>query len=212
MTTRPRATSAPSRSRIGTVVFDLGGVLIDWDPRHLSRGVFDDDDAMERFLAEICTLQWHFRHDAGVPFAESIPVLCQEFPEHDELIRLWATRYMDMIAGEIPGVSDVVRELHDRGTRLYVLSNMPSEAWQPINDLFDWLSLFDGAVVSGDEKIVKPDPAIYRILLDRFDVDPSTAAFVDDRQENVAAADAIGFHAIRFTDAAALRRSLDLPA
>ena len=194
------------------VVFDVGGVLVDWDPRHLYRGVFDDDEAMERFLAEVCTLQWHFRHDAGVPFAESIPALCEEFPEHDDLIRMWATRYMDMVAGEIPGVSQVLRELHDAGTRLYVLSNMPSEVWPAISELFDWFSLFDGAVVSGDEKLVKPDPAIYRVVVDRFGVDPATAAFVDDRPPNVAAASALGFEGILFTDVTALRRALDLPA
>lgn len=190
------------------MIFDVGGVLVDWDPRHLYRDEFDDVDEMERFLAEVCTWEWHHGHDAGVPFAESIPALANAFPEHAPMIRLWEERYGDMIAGEIPGVVDVLRDLHAQGTRLLVLSNMPSEVWKPLTARFDWFELFDGWVVSGDEKLVKPDPAIYRILLERFGVDPTTSVFVDDREENVAAAVSLGFEAILFRDATSLRRSL----
>ena len=198
--------------KIDAAVFDLGGVLVDWDPRHLYRRVFDDEDEMERFLAEVCTLTWHFQHDIGVPFSETIPALCEQFPEHAELIRLWDARYLEMVGGEVPGSLDVVRALHERGTRLYVLSNMPASVWGPLNQMFDWLDLFDGAVISGQERVVKPDPAIYALLVDRFGVEPTSTAFVDDRPENVDAADALGFRAIRFTDATSLRAALDLPA
>ncbi|HEX4904182.1 MAG TPA: HAD family phosphatase [Acidimicrobiales bacterium] len=191
-----------------TVVFDVGGVLVDWDPRHLYRKVFDSDEEMEGFLAEVCTWEWHHRHDAGVPFAESIPALTAAFPEHADLIAMWETRYGEMIPGEIPGTADVVRDLHAADHRLLVLSNMPSEVWTPLIERFDWFSLFDGWVVSGHEKIVKPDPAIYRILIERFDVDPAASVFIDDRQENVDAAAALGFEAVLFTDAESLRRSL----
>ena len=193
-----------------TVVFDLGGVLVDWDPRHLYRSQFDEEDEMERFLTEVCTWEWHHRHDAGVPFAESIPALTSAFPTHAPLIRLWDERYMDMIRGEVPGVVDVVRDLHARRTRLLVLSNMPSEVWPQLQERFDWLGLFDGSVVSGDEKVVKPDPAIYRILVDRHGVDPASTAFVDDREENVEAAAALGFDVVLFRDAASLREALGL--
>lgn len=192
------------------VIFDVGGVLVDWDPRHLYRKVFEDSMEMERFLAEVCTWEWHHRHDAGVPFAESIPALSNAFPEHEQMIRLWDERYLDMIVGEIDGVVEVVRDLHAEGTRLLLLSNMPSEVWTPLTERFDWFELFDAAVVSGDEKIVKPDPAIYRILVDRHGVDPGSTAFVDDREENVEAAAALGFDAVLFTDASALRTSLGL--
>lgn len=195
---------------IETVVWDVGGVLVDWDPRHLYRKVFDDDAEMEQFLAEVCTWEWHHQHDVGVPFSESIPALAGAFPEHRSLIAMWSARYLEMVAGEVPGVVDVLRELHAAGTRLLVLSNMPAEVWQPLAAAFDWFSLFSGAVVSGHEKLVKPDPAIYRILVDRFGVDPATTAFVDDRAENVEAACALGFAGIRFTDAASLRRELGL--
>ena len=191
-----------------TVVFDVGGVLVEWDPRHLYRSRFETEEEMEAFLAEVCTWEWHHRHDKGVPFAESIPALSAAFPEHAEAIALWASHYQEMVPGEVSGTADVVRDLHAAGDRLLVLSNMPSEVWAPLTERFDWFSLFDGEVVSGDEKVVKPDPAIYRILIERFDVDPTTSVFVDDRQENVDAAAALGFDAVLFTDAASLRASL----
>ena len=225
---------------VETVVFDVGGVLVDWDPRHLYRSEFRCEDEMERFLAEVCTWEWHHRHDAGVPFAESIPALADAFPAHASMIRLWDERYMDMVPGEIPGVVDVVRDLHARGTRLLVLSNMPAEVWPQLTNRFEWFELFAtkgddylrlaererlrlgvpelppevvvslrrGCVVSGVEKVVKPDPAIYRVLVDRHGVDPASAAFVDDRPENVEAASALGFDGVLFTDAASLREAL----
>lgn len=190
------------------MIFDVGGVLVDWDPRHLYRGEFDTEEEMERFLAEVCTWEWHHRHDAGVPFAESIPALAVAFPEHAAKIRLWHDRYLDMVAGEIPGTVDVVRDLHARGDRLLVLSNMPSEVWPPFLERFEWLELFDGAVISGDEQVVKPDPAIYGVLVERFGVLPSESVFIDDRVENVDAAAALGFDAVLFTDAESLRARL----
>lgn len=192
------------------MIFDVGGVLLDWDPRHLYRDEFSSDEEMERFLATVCTWEWHHRHDAGVPFAESVPALAVAFPEHASKIRLWDARYLDMIAGEIPGIVDVVRALHARGDRLLVLSNMPSEAWPMIVSRFEWFTLFDGAVISGDEKVVKPDPAIYGVLVDRFGVVPSASFFVDDRIENVDAARSLGFDAVLFTDAPSLRSHLGL--
>ena len=195
---------------ITNAVFDLGGVLIEWDPRHLYRNLFDSEDEMERFLAEVCTWEWHHRHDAGVPFAESIPALAAAFPEHAEHIAMWEKRYGEMIPGEIAGTADVLRELRARGDRLLVLSNMPSEVWAPLTERFDWFDLFEGWVVSGDEKVVKPNRAIYRVLIERFGVDPHVSVFIDDREENVEAARALGFDAVLFTDADDLRQSLDL--
>ena len=194
-----------------TVVWDLGGVLLDWDPRHLYRTVFDDDAEVERFLTEVCTWEWHHRHDAGVPFAESIPAHCAEHPEHAAHIRLWETRYLDMIAGEIEGSVAVLRDLHDRGVRQLALTNMPVEVDALLRERFDWFAIFDGVVVSGAERVVKPEPAIYRILVERHAVDPSATSFVDDRPENVDAARALGFDAILFTDPGALRRALQMP-
>ena len=191
---------------IDTVVFDVGGVLVDWDPAHLYRQVFGEDDAaLRRFLDEVCTWEWHHEHDRGARFADTIPARCEQFPDDAEHIRLWETRYLDMVGGEIAGMQALVRGLHEDGRRLLILSNMPSEVWPPLVRRFPWLDeLFDGAVISGDEGVVKPDPAIYRALIDRHGVDPARTAFVDDRAENVEAAAALGFTAIRFTDAASL--------
>jgi 2-haloacid dehalogenase len=193
-----------------TVVFDVGGVLVDWDPRHLYRQVLGSDEEVEHFLAEVATWAWHTQHDLGRPMAETIPELIAEHPDHAEAIALWHSRYHDMVAGEVPGSIDVVRELHAAGVRLLVLSNMPADVLHVI-EAFEWLDLFDGVVVSGQEGVIKPDPAIYRILVDRHGVDVATTAFVDDRIENVEAAAALGFHAVHFTDAAALRDELGLP-
>jgi 2-haloacid dehalogenase len=192
---------------IEAVVFDIGGVLVDWDPRHLYRQVLASDDEVERFLAEVCTWPWHTQHDLGRPMAETIPELSAQFPEHAAAIALWHDRYGDMIAGEVPGTVDVVRDLHAAGTRLLVLSNMPADVLH-VFDRFDWFDLFDGIVVSGHERVIKPDPAIYQVLVDRHGAEPSTTAFVDDRIENVEAATALGFRGIHFTDAAALRAEL----
>lgn len=194
--------------RLEAAVFDVGGVLLDWDPRHLYRDVFETEAEMDRFLADICTRDWHMQHDAGVPFAETIPAHCGRFPEHAELIRMWEHRYLDMVAGEVPGTVDVLRALHERGTRLYVLSNMPTDVWPQLSAAFDWFDLFDGAVISGAEKVMKPHAAIYEVLHTRFGVDPTTAVFVDDVEANVAAATALGFTGIRFTNATDLRAAL----
>ena len=189
---------------IDTVVFDVGGVLLDWDPAHLYREVLTDDE-MARFLTEVCTWDWHHQHDRGVPFSETIPALCERFPDDAEHIALWQTRYADMVAGEVDGMGAVLDELRADGLRLLILSNMPGEVWPALTERHPILAGFDGAVISGDEGVVKPDPAIYRTLIDRYDVDPTRAAFVDDRDENIAAAAALGFTAIRFTDVASLQ-------
>lgn len=181
-------------------MFDVGGVLLDWDPAHLYREVFGDDEpALRRFLDEVCPWVWHHEHDKGARFVDTIPARCERFPDDAEHIRLWASRYADMVAGEVAGMRAVVDALRADGVRLLILSNMPSEVWPDLVDRHEILAPFEGAVISGDEGVVKPDPAIYRVLIERFDVDPRTAAFVDDRQENVDAASALGFTAVLFT-------------
>jgi len=191
-------------SAIDTVVFDVGGVLLDWDPAHLYRDILDERE-MARFLGEVCTWDWHHQHDRGVPFSETIPALSDRFPDDAEHIRLWSSRYADMVAGEIDGMRDVVDALRADGLRLLILSNMPSEVWPGLVERHPILRAFEGAVISGDEGVVKPDPAIYRVLIERFGVDPTGAVFVDDRAENVEAAAALGFTAILFEGAARLQ-------
>ena len=191
-----------------TVVFDLGGVLVDWDPRHLYRGLFDDAAAMERFLGEVCTPEWNLAQDAGRSWAEATALLRARHPGQAALIDAYHHRWPEMIAGDIPGTVAILRALHAAGTPLYALTNWSAETFPVAQARFDFLGLFRGIVVSGTERVVKPDPAIYRLLLDRFGLDPARCVFVDDNPANAAAATALGLHGIAFTTPEALAAAL----
>jgi 2-haloacid dehalogenase len=191
------------------VVFDLGGVLIDWDPRHLYRKLFAGDEAaMEHFLANVCTHDWNRRQDAGRSFAEGARVLKDLHPDKAALIDAYGTRFGEMIAGPITGSVEILRELKDRGTRLYGLSNWSSETYPPAFARFGFLRWFEGILVSGDVKLIKPDPRIFGLLIERFAIDPLRTVYIDDVEANTAAARVFGFHAIHFTDPMALRAEL----
>jgi len=190
---------------IDTVVFDLGGVLIDWDPRHLYRQLFSDTDEMERFLAEVCSLEWHGRFDEGRPIAEGIEELVARHPELEPLIRAYGERWQDMFAGEVPGSVPVLEELAAAGVRLLAITNWPGETFPAARARFPFLARFEAIVVSGDERVRKPDPRLFSVLVERYGVDPPAALFVDDAPANVEAAAALGFRTARFTDAVALR-------
>ncbi|MGC2414676.1 MAG: HAD family phosphatase [Stellaceae bacterium] len=191
------------------VVFDLGGVLIDWDPRHLYRKLFaGDDEAMEQFLATVCTPEWNRRQDAGRSFAEGARLLKLEHPERGELIDAYGARFDEMMAGPIAGSVEILSELKDRGTRLYGLSNWSSETYPPALMRFGFLQWFEGILISGEAKLIKPDPRIFELLLERFAIDPRRAVFIDDVAINAAAARPFGMHAIHFTNPAALRAEL----
>jgi 2-haloacid dehalogenase len=194
--------------RLDTVVFDLGGVLIDWDPRHLYRELFADEDEMESFLAEVCSMDWHRRFDAGRPIADGIAELVDRYPDHEAMIRAYGDRWQDMFAGEVPGSVAVLEELGAAGVRLLAITNWPGETFPAARERFPFLGRFEGVVVSGDEGVTKPDPRLFGILMDRHGVDPSGSLFVDDAPANVEAAAALGFATERFTDASALRARL----
>jgi 2-haloacid dehalogenase len=193
---------------IGAVVFDLGGVVIDWNPRHLFRELFTDAEEVEYFLAEICTLEWHAQHDQGRDMAETIPVLCERHPAYASHISAWRERYVDMVDGYIEGMPDLLDELRAAGVPRYALSNMPAEVIGELRAAFPLLDLFDGVIVSGEELVAKPDPEIYRLLSRRFQLDPATTVFVDDMAVNVDAAWQLGFRAVRFESATNLRQAL----
>jgi 2-haloacid dehalogenase len=182
-----------------TVIFDLGGVLIDWDPRHLYRKMFDDDVAMERFLGEICNIEWIHQLDAGLPFDKGVAMLSNRYPHMSTYIEAYWKRWPEMIPGAIDGSVDILRALESRGVPLYALSNWSVETWPHARDRFDFLDLFDGMVISGFEGTKKPDSAIFEILTQRHAIAPADAIFVDDRPENVAAAMRLGFRGVRFT-------------
>lgn len=202
-------------SQPGAVVFDLGGVLIDWNPRHLYRQLFESEAEMERFLAEVCTLEWNAKLDAGASWSEAIEALSREHPNQADLVRAYRTRWSEMLGGSVPGTLDVLRQLKRAGIPVYALSNWALETYAETRALFPFLDEFDGVVISGEVGVGKPDPAIFRHLCERYLLAPETTVFIDDWERNVEAATRLGFVAIRFRDAtqlAAELRALGLPA
>jgi 2-haloacid dehalogenase len=198
-------------SRRTTVVFDLGGVLVDWDPRHLYRKLFPDDAAgMERFLAEVCTSEWNLQQDAGRSWAEAVTLLKGKHPDQATLIDAFHQRWPEMLAGPIEGTVAILRELRDIGTPLYALTNWSHETFPIALKRFEFLDWFRGIVVSGQEKLVKPDPRIYQLLMERHGLQPEDIAYVDDNLRNAEAATALGMHGIHFIGPTALRKELTL--
>lgn len=199
--------SPPARAP-DTVIFDLGGVLIDWNPRHLYRQLFDDHDEMERFLAEVCSPQWNERQDAGRPWHEAVAELSALHPARAELIAAYHHRWEETLGGPIEASVRILEELHAQGVRLYALTNWSQETFPIALQRYAFLQRFAGILVSGHERLVKPDAAIFELLLSRYAIDPARAVFIDDAPRNVHAAAALGLHALQFRDAAALRAEL----
>ncbi|BCA59343.1 HAD family hydrolase [Sphingomonas sp. HMP6] len=188
------------------VVFDVGNVLYDWNPRFLYERLTPPGPALDAFLRDVATKDWHFQHDAGRPFAETSAELSATHPDHADLIAQWGPRFTEQLGDMLPDMRDLVLELDTVGVPLYAITNFSGEFWPPFRareaDLFD---RFKGIVVSGDELLTKPDPAIYRLALDRFALGAPDCVFVDDRADNVAGAQNVGMEAVLFTDATALR-------
>ncbi len=191
------------------VVFDLGGVLIDWDPRYLYRKLLADEAAVEEFLATVCTPEWNAELDRGRPFAEGVAELVERYPVHAAAITAYHERWSEMLGGDIGGSVELLAELRATGVPLYALTNWSAETFGIARERFEFLSWFDGVLVSGEERMIKPDPAIFRLLLDRFGLDPQATLYVDDSPANVAAAGDLGFDAVRFTGPEQLRRDLE---
>lgn len=191
------------------VIFDVGHVLYDWDPRYFYRRLIDDDRALDAFLRDVCTLDWHFQHDLGRPFAETSAELIERHPAQADLISAWGPHFTQQIGDPLPGMPAIVDALEAAGVPMFALTNFSQEFWRPFRAREAWLfDRFQGFLVSGEEGLVKPDPAIYALALDRFGLEPADAFFIDDRETNVAAAQAMGIHARLFTGADALRRDL----
>jgi 2-haloacid dehalogenase len=191
------------------VIFDLGGVLIEWDPRHLYRKHFGGDDAaMEEFLRAVCSPEWNRGQDAGRSFAEGAGLLKALHPDKAELIDLYRARFDEMMPGPIAGSVAILAELRRRGTPLYALSNFSAETYPSTFARFEFLRWFRGIVISGEVRAIKPEPEIYRALIETYAIDPQRAVFIDDVALNAEAATAFGIHAIHFTTPAALRAEL----
>ncbi|MDR0510721.1 MAG: HAD family phosphatase [Rikenellaceae bacterium] len=194
---------------IETIVFDFGGVLIDWNPRHYYRDVFADDARMEVFLSEICDDEWNARLDRGSSFAvETERLKARQPAEWHPYIDAYAQGWVRMLGGAIEGSVEILRSLKGR-YRLYGLTNWSAETFPVARAKFGFLGLFDGIAVSGEEGMIKPDPEFFRLLCSRYNVAPEKSIFIDDNARNVEAANALGFNAIRFTSPEALRQGLE---
>jgi FMN phosphatase YigB (HAD superfamily) len=193
---------------VHAVLFDYGNVLVRWDPRNLYRKIFSEPSEMERFLAEVCTLDWHRRHDAGATMAETTADLAQRHPGCADWIVAWDRRFGEMVDGEIDGMGAVVDELGAAGVRLSMLTNMPADKTDDCFKPFTRLGAFDPIIVSGLEQVSKPDPQIYELALSRMRASAGEVLFVDDSPRNVAAAVRLGMRGHVFVDAPTLRLAL----
>lgn len=193
---------------IEAVVFDVGRVLYRWRLSALFDAIIDDPAERAFVLAEVVTEQWHFEHDQGRPLSEMVPERKALFPDHAQWIDAYATRFNETIPGPVAGSHEIVHDLNAAGVPLYAITNFGSEFWdvfRPTAPIFD---LFEDIVVSGKERLAKPDPAIFALAARRFGRDPRTMLFIDDNTDNVDAARACGWHAHHFVDAPALRANL----
>lgn len=193
---------------ISAVVFDLGGVLIDWDPRYLYRQLFADRDEMEDFLSRICTPDWHRAHDLGGDITESCERLARQHPGHRDMIMAWAQRGDEMAPGQLDEAVEVLRQLRATGTPCYALSNMEPQMFTVRRARFPFMNWFDGHVISGLEGVAKPDRRIFEILLRRHELRPTSTVFIDDSPLNIAVALELGMHAVQYTSAQRLRQDL----
>lgn len=188
-----------NHTTIDTVIFDLGGVLVDWNPEYLFRKIFDNEAEMRRFLTEITTSEWNELQDAGRPLAEATEWLVERHPRYEEQIRAYYGRWEEMLGGAIEATVAILEQLHrQRSHRLYALTNWSDETFPVARERFTFLRFFEGILVSGREKLKKPDPRIYQRLLQRYAIEPSRALFIDDSRRNVAGAESVGLHAIHF--------------
>ncbi len=194
---------------LSTIIFDLGGVLIDWNPEYVFREVIPDAERRRYFFENICTHDWNIEQDAGRSLADATTLLVEQWPDWEPEVRSYYGRWSDMLGGPIPATVDLLRELRDLGThRLLALTNWSAETFPVALERYDFLQWFEGILVSGAERTRKPFPDIYQLLLDRYNVPAEQAVFIDDSFKNVEGAGAVGIRGIHFHDAAQLRMAL----
>lgn len=194
---------------IETIIFDLGGVLIDWNPAYVFDKLIQDEEKRKHFFAEICTSAWNEEQDAGRSLKEATKLLVDQHPEWQEYIEAYYGRWEEMLGGPIEETVEIFRLLKEKGRyRFYALTNWSGELFPIALGKYDFLHWFDGRLVSGDEKTRKPFPEFYQLLLDRFNIDKEKAIFIDDSKRNAEAAEAFGIPTIRFESPMQLRREL----
>lgn len=196
------------KNSVEAVVFDVGRVIVQWDLKHLFAQLIDDERELDWFCENVVTEDWHFEHDAGRSLAEMLPERKALFPDYAHLIDAYANRFLDTIPGPVPGTAELIERLAQRKVPLFAITNFGSEFWQEFRPTEPVLDHFSDIVVSGDEKLVKPDPAIFRHAAARFGREPSNLLFIDDNAANITAADALGWHTHHFKDAGTLEADL----
>lgn len=196
--------------KIKNIIFDFGGVLVEWDPRYLYRTYFTDEKEMEYFLANICNQAWNEEQDRGRTFTEGVSLLQSQYPDYHEAIQLYKDRWGEMLKGEIAEGVQLLKELNKQGFPLYGLTNWAAENIQIAYDRHDFFRLFEGIVVSGEEKLIKPDKRLFQILLDRYQLRPEESVFIDDSLANVHAANEMGFKGIHFGQIENVRAQLSI--
>ncbi len=194
---------------IHNIIFDLGAVLIDWNPRYLYRQIFQSEEAMEYFLNNVCTPHWNEEQDGGRQIREAEALLLAQFPEYSHEILAYYARWTEMLGGDIPGTVAIFRELKEKGSHgMYALTNWSAETWPKAVERFEFLSWFDGILVSGQEKMKKPDPAIYQAICKKYALEAETCLFIDDNHRNIVAAQNLGLQTIHFTTPESLAEEL----
>lgn len=191
------------------VLWDIGNVIVRWNPRTLYSKIFPDPVDCDRFLSSVCTMDWHLAHDRGVSFEDNRGRLIEQYPEHEAAIRAWGDRWWEMFSGPIAETEAAIEALHQAGVAQFGLSNISQHTIEGTMAMSPAFQRLQGIVVSGDEGIIKPDPAIFRRAAERFDHAPADMLFVDDGERNIQAARALGFDVHHFTDPAALRPALE---
>jgi 2-haloacid dehalogenase len=195
--------------QIETIVFDFGGVLIDWNPRHLFRKIISDNNEMETFLREVCTDEWNAEQDRGRTLKDGTEWLVERHPEKESLIRMYYDRWTEMLNGPIQGTVDILAALK-KNYPVYGLTNWSAETFPVALERYEFLQWLNGILVSGEEKLMKPDPVIYELLASRFNITPQVSLFIDDNIKNVKAAGEFGFQTIHFKDPVQLNDALNL--
>lgn len=193
---------------VRAAVFDVGNVLYRWDPRFLFEKLIPDPQERDWFLQNVVTMDWHAQHDAGRPLAAMVAERSAQFPQYAGLIQAYVDRWLETIPGPVPGVHALVDALARRDVPLFAITNFGAEFWELFRPQAPVIGRFADIVISGREKLIKPDPAIYRLALERFALEPGTALFIDDREDNVRAGEKQGFVGHHFTDADSLAEAL----
>ena len=190
------------------VLFDIGNVFVRWDPRYLYEKLITDPAELDFFLENVVTLAWHTHHDAGRTFAEGREILARDYPQYLDLIAAYDTRWTETIGELLTGTVEVLEALRAKGIPCYALTNFSAEKWPHFERSYAFTQHFAGVVVSGEEGLVKPDPQIFQLCIDRFGLDPKQTRFIDDRAENVQAAETLGFKGHIFTNSDMLKRDM----